>query len=254
MIPASQIPIMPSIPPMSMMPASQIPSLRPNSIIPVSQLPSLSSPMMYSQSPSASKIPSILPNKLNSASPTMILTSQLPSMIPNNNSPISQKNNLANSQQSESKKILPYIINGIYLIPRFKHLKLQSPYFNSKNDYFVTQFTPNYRFVIVILFLQSTKFTNLTAISYNIHVRYQHDTSKTTDVGFQLRNNALMKNAVWKSYENHTFNSFYYKFPTPIPLNTKYTDSFVSGQSVQFKIFNNNSSKIYLTNLKIYGY
>ena len=231
--------------------------MSPPMIMPASHIPSLT-PMMYSLSPSASasKIPSISPtvlkstSKIPAVSPKMILTSQLPSLIPNNHSPISQKN----SKQSENKKILPYIINGIYLIPRFKHLKLQSPYFNPKNDYFVTQFTPNYRFVIVILFLQSTKFTNLTAISYNIHVRYRHDTSKTTDVGFQLRNNSIMKNAVWKSYENHTFNSFHYTFPSPIPLNTKYTDSSVSGQSVQFKIFNNNSSKIYLTNLKIYGY
>jgi hypothetical protein len=157
-----------------------------------------------------------------------------------------------NIQQSNNQKILPYIIKGIYLIPRFKHVKLLTPYFNPKNDYFVTQFTPNYRFVIVILSL-STKYTNLTAISYNIHVRYYHSNSKTTEVGFQLRNNEIMKNAVWKSYENHTFNSFYHVFPTPIPLNTKYKDSPDIGQSVQFKIFNNNSSKIYITNIKIYG-
>jgi pyruvate kinase len=164
----------------------------------------------------------------------------------------SSSNNLTNIKQSDKQKILSYIIKGIYLIPRFRHVKLITPYFNPKNDYFVTQFTPNYRFVIVILSL-STNLTNLTAISYNIHVRYYHNSSKTTDVGFQLRNNKIMKNAIWKSYENHTFNSFHHVFPTPIPLNTKYTDSPPIGQSVQFKIFNNNSSKIYITNLKIYG-
>jgi len=183
-------------------------------------------------------------SEIPSMTPMMSSLSQVPS-----SKPIASGNNVG---KSDNQKILPYIIKGIYLIPRFRRLKLHYPYFNPKNDYFVTQFTPNYRFVIVILLL-STKFTNMTGISYNIHVRYNHNSSKTTDVGFQLRNNTIMKNAIWKSYENHTFNSFHYVFPTPIPLNTKYTDSPAFSQSVQFKIFNNNSSKIYITNLKIYG-
>lgn len=147
---------------------------------------------------------------------------------------------------------IPFSIDFIELISHSPRVPGIKPYYISSTSYFVLKFDSKHYFAIIILTPEDKKIKYITSVSYNLHVRF-HANSKTTKVGFQIRNNTLMNDAVWHSYKNNSFHKFYYMFPTPIPLNTKFTDS-NSIHSFQFKIFNKDAAEIYVNNLKIYGY
>jgi hypothetical protein len=167
--------------------------------------------------------------------------SQLPSRIPKK----------FPSTCNKPEEIIPYIIKFIEVISKSRYIKGIKPYFITKSDYFVLKFDHNHRFAVIILEPTSSNFV-ITSISYDIHVRSSKDI-ETTEVGFQLRNSEIMKDAIWYQYKNNSFNKFTYKFPKRILLNTKYIDSMLQ-KSFQFKIFNKDSAKIYINRLKIHGY
>lgn len=220
----------------SQMPSTTMPSQMPSTM--PSQIPSQTLSLLPSEIPKTSMSPSQMPSLTPIAS---LSASQLPSRI--------QKKFPSTCNKPE--EIIPYIIKFIELISKSRYIKGIKPYFITESDYFVLKFDLNHRFAVIILEPISSNFV-ITSISYNIHVRSSKDI-QTTEVGFQLRNSEIMKDAIWYEYDNNSFNKFIYKFPKRILLNTKYIDSMLQ-KSFQFKIFNKDSAKIYMNSLKIHGY
>ena len=233
----------PSMPP-SMHP-SMHPSMPPShSSMPPSQS-SLSASMHPSMHPSHSSMPPKMPPSRSS-----LTTSMPPKDFEKSTDFTETKHPIVVSHKLASE--IPFSIDFIELISHSPRVPGIKPYYISSTSYFVLKFDSKHYFAIIILTPENKKIKYITSVSYNLHVRF-HANSKTTKVGFQIRNNTLMKDAIWHSYKNNSFHKFYYMFPTPIPLNTKFTDS-NSIHSFQFKIFNKDAAEIYVNNLKIYGY
>jgi hypothetical protein len=216
--------------------------------------PSMHPSMLPSMPPSM--LPSMPPNMLPSMPPSQssLTTSMHPSMPPKDFEKSTDftptKHPIVVSHKLASE--IPFLIDFIELISHSPRVPGIKPYYISSTSYFVLKFDSKHYFAIIILKPEDKKIKYITSISYNLHVRF-HANSKTTKVGFQIRNNTIMKDAISHSYKNNSFHKFYYMFPTPIPLNTKFTDS-NSIHSFQFKIFNKDAAEIYVNNLKIYGY
>ena len=204
----------------------------------------------------SSLAPSMHPSMLPSMPPSQssLTTSMHPSMPPKDFEKSTDftptKHPIVVSHKLASE--IPFLIDFIELISHSPRVPGIKPYYISSTSYFVLKFDSKHYFAIIILKPEDKKIKYITSISYNLHVRF-HANSKTTKVGFQIRNNTIMKDAISHSYKNNSFHKFYYMFPTPIPLNTKFTDS-NSIHSFQFKIFNKDAAEIYVNNLKIYGY
>jgi hypothetical protein len=212
-------------------------------------MPNVSASMQPSMQPSMHPLLSSMPPTMQPSMPPRH-SSLAPKQIEESTDFTETKHPIVVSHKLASE--IPFAINLIELIshsPKFPGIK---PYYISSTSYFVLKFDPNHYFAIIILSPESKKIKYITSISYNLHVRFSAKL-KTTKVGFQLRNNTIMNDAIWHYYKNNSFHKFYYMFPTPIPVNTKFTDS-NSIHSFQFKIFNKDSAEIYVNSLKIYGY
>ena len=235
------------------MPPSQsslAPSMHPNML---PSMPPSQSSLAPSMPPSRSSLAPSMPPKMP-PSRSSLTTSMHPSMHPKDFEKSTDftatKHPIVVSHKLASE--IPFSIDFIELISHSPRVPGIKPYYISSTSYFVLKFDSNHYFAIIILTPEDKKIKYITSVSYNLHVRF-HANSKKTKVGFQIRNNTIMKDAISHSYKNNSFHKFYYMFPTPIPLNTKFTDS-NSIHSFQFKIFNKDAAEIYVNNLKIYGY
>jgi len=279
---------MPSQMPSTTMPSTTMPSQMPTTMpsqMP-SQMPSTTMPSTTMPSQMPSQIPTQMPSQIPSTMPSTTMPSQMPSQIPSQTpsllpseipktsmSPSQKQSTIMSSLTpiasllasqlpsripikfpstcNKPEEIIPYIIKFIELISKSRYVKGIKPYFITKSDYFVLKFDHHHRFAVIILEPTHSNFV-ITSISYDIHVRSSKDI-ETTEVGFQLRNSEIMKDAIWYQYKNNSFNKFTYQFPKRILLNTKYIDSMLQ-KSFQFKIFNKDSAKIYINNLIVHGY